>query len=186
MAAKNKRDTKQNERAKPGQKTKEGSADGFFKVMINLGGAVVAGILVMMLFGSVSGYDWLLNTMLKGNLETIEKYPNLTTQQLYEAKWGGEINYLFQIKNSTPDSAIIILPPRKALLDAGFKGIHELPHTTYFLYPRTVIYEDDKDKYPQYAKANYLVSVNGWGLDKFSSPVANPQPFMVLPLQKNN
>jgi hypothetical protein len=70
------------------------------------------------------------------------------------------------------------------LLDAGLKGMVELPHTTYFLYPRTVIYEDDKAKYPQYTKATYLVSVNGWGLDRFSPAVANPQPFMVLPLQQ--
>ena len=184
MSAKNKREPSSNVRAKPGQKTSEGNGGGFFKVMINLGGAAVAGIIIMMLFSSVSGYDWLLNTMLKGNLETIEKYPDLTPQQRYEAKWGGEINYLFQIKNSTPDSAIIILPPRETILEAGFKGLHELPHTTYFLYPRIVIYEDDKAKYPQYAKATYLVSVNGWGLDRFSPAVANPQPFMVLPLQQ--
>jgi hypothetical protein len=79
MAAKNKREPSPNVRAQPGQKNSGGSGGGFFKVMINFGGAVVAGIIVMMLFSSVSGYDWLLNTMLKGNLETIEKYPNLTT-----------------------------------------------------------------------------------------------------------
>jgi hypothetical protein len=165
----------------PQRPQQQNSGGGFLSFMINLGGAVAAVVIIMALFNNVEGYDWLLNTMLKGNLETIEKYPNLTTQQRYEAKWGGEVNYLFQIKNSTPDSAKILLPPRKTMVEVGLKSFNDIPHVVYFLYPRKVIFADDSKAVA--SNANYLVSVNGWGLERLKEPITNPQPFMILPIK---
>jgi hypothetical protein len=156
----------------------------FLKVVANLGAAAISGIIAMLLFQSVEGYDWLLNTMLANNLKTIEQYPNLTVPQKYEAKWGGEIGYTFRIKDATPDDAIILMPPKQNLIDAGLKGSVDLPHMTYFLYPRKVVFADDTLSAPLISQANYIVCVNGWGLDKFPTPISNPQPFMVLPLAK--
>lgn len=170
-------------KSSPQRPAQQNGRGGFLSFMINLGGAVASVVIIMALFNNVEGYDWLLNTMLKGNLETIEKYPNLTTQQRYEAKWGGEVNYLFQIKSSTPDSAIVLLPPRQTLKDVGLKSMVDPPHVAYFLYPRKAVYEDDKATNKNYKYAKFLVSVNGWGLDKLSQPVSNPQPFMILPIQ---
>ena len=107
-----------------------------------------------------------------------------TEQQKYEAKWGqGEITYVYKIKNGTPDSSIILLPPKKTFTDVGFKSAPDLPWITYFLYPRIVVYEDEKATNPNYAKANYLVSINGWGIDKVSTPIEKPEPFMILKLK---
>ncbi len=155
----------------------------FLKIVSNVGAAAVSAIIIMLLFQSVEGYDWLLNTMLANNLKTIEQYPDLTIPQKYEAKWGGEIGYTFKIKDATPENAIVLLPPKKIFLDAGLKGSVDLPHMTYFLYPRKVVYADDSAS-ALIARANYIVCINGWGFDKFSTPVSNPQPFMVLPLAK--
>lgn len=156
----------------------------FLKVVANLGAAAISGIIAMLLFQSVEGYDWLLNTMLANNLKTIEQYPNLTVPQKYEAKWGGEIGYTYRIKDATPDDAIILMPPKQNLIDAGLKGSVDLPHMTYFLYPRKVVFADDTLSASLISQADYIVCVNGWGLDKFATPVSNPQPFMVLPLSK--
>ena len=131
-----------------------------------------------------AGYDWLLNTMLAGNLKTIEENPDKTIQQRYELKWGpGEIAYTNKIKLATPDTAIILLPPKKIIQDVGFKSVVELPWITYFLYPRKMVYADSV-RSPLYAQATYLVSINGWGLDKTGYTVDKPEPFMVLPIKK--
>jgi hypothetical protein len=59
----------------------------------------------------------------------------------------------------------------------------DLPWITYFLYPRRMVYEDDKGKSPLYAQATYVVSINGYGIDKLNYQVKQ-EPFMVLPLRK--
>ncbi|MBL7800449.1 MAG: hypothetical protein JNL95_06950 [Chitinophagales bacterium] len=174
--------------AKAIKKPETESSGKFMKVVANVGGAFVAGIFLMILFQhneeSQNGYDWLFNTMLANNLKTIEQHPDLNTQQKYEAKWGqGEITYVYKMKNETPESAVILLPPKKTFTDVGFKSAPDLPWITYFLYPRVVVYEDEKATNPNYAKANYLVSINGWGIDKVSPPIEKPEPFMILKLK---
>lgn len=165
----------------------QNSSGNFMKVVANVGGGIIAGIFLMILFqhdeASQNGYDWLLNTMLINNLKTIEQYPNLNTQQKYEAKWGGsEISYVYRIKNETPDTSIILLPPKKTIAEVGFKSTVDLPWITYFLYPRKVVYEDEKATNPNYAKANYLVSLNGWGLERSKTLIEKPEAFMILKL----
>jgi len=172
---------------------KEGASGGLAFVsglFFNVIGAAVAGIFIYGLFNSVQGYDWLLNTMLKGNFETIEQNPpDPTVAQRYEIKWGGrigmgEISYVNRIKQQTPDSAIILIPPRKLLTDVGFKSMPEMAWLTYFLYPRKVVYEDDKDSSKLYTKADYVLAVNGWGMGKVNYQIQKPEAFMVLPLKK--
>ena len=133
---------------------------------------------------TVKGYYWLYHTMLKSNFETIEKYPDLSVAQRYELKWGGEIGYVNRIKQLTPDSAIIIIPPRKLLTQAGFKSTVELPWLTYFVYPRKVVYEDDKDSSNIYKQATHILALQGWGLDHLNYRVDKPEAFMILPLKK--
>jgi len=153
-------------------------------VFFNLIGGGLAIMFIYVIFASVQGYDWLYNTMLKNNFETMEKYPNLTYPERYEAKWGGEIAYINRVKQQTPDSAIILIPPRKLLTQAGFKSAVELPWLTYFLYPRKVVYDDDKDSSKFYNQANYIMAVNGWGFDKVNYHIEKPEAFMILPLKK--
>jgi len=132
---------------------------------------------------NIDGYYWLYNTMLSGNLKTINNNPDLTIAQRYQIK-SGEIGYIYRIKELTPDSAIIIIPPKQLLLKVGFKSAVELPWLTYFVYPRKVVYEDDKDSSKLYQQATYILALNGWGLNKLNYRVDRPESFMVLPLKK--
>ena len=149
-----------------------------------------------------SGYDWLVNTMLKGNLETIEKNPDKSLLEKYELKWGpGEILYVNQIKTTVPDTATIMLPPAKVFKEVGFVmtqtgpvvqrageancksfSMTDLPWITYFVYPRRVVYADSVGT--DLHGASYIVSIGGWGLDRLKYQVDNPQSFMVLPVNK--
>jgi hypothetical protein len=151
----------------------------FFNVI----GLAASVIFLYVIFNNIQGYDWLYNTMLKGNLETISQNPDLTIAQRYNLK-SGEIGYVYRIKESSPDSAIIIIPPKDLLTKVGFKSAVELPWLTYFVYPRKVVYEDDKDSSKLYKQANYVLAVNGWGFDKLNYRVDRPESFMVLPLKK--
>ena len=181
--------------AKPGAGA---SSFRFSALMFNVLGAIVAGMLISAIFQHHepdqanpnethlnSGYDWLLHTMLVNNLKTIDENPDKTVQQRYELKWGqGEITYVNKIKEQTPETAIILLPPKKTIQEVGFKSVVELPWITYFLYPRRVVYEDDKDKSALYAQATHIVSINGYGIDKVRYAVEKTEPFMVLPINK--
>jgi hypothetical protein len=189
----------------------------FTALIFNFAGAIVAGLIVMFLFQHNeptgpedihvnSGYDWMLNSMLENNLNSIEKNPSklslcllhptmifgdtlskggfVDMHQQYLLKWGtAETVYIDSVRKLTPDTSIVMLPPQSVLLTVGFKSVVDLPWVTYFLYPRRVVY-GDSIRDPLYDRANYLVSLNGWGLDKIKTPVEKPTPFMVLPLNK--
>ena len=149
-----------------------------------------------------SGYDWLMNTMLKGNLETIDKNPDKTLQQKYELKWGpGEIEYVAQIKAIVPETGTVLLPPATVFKQVGYVmtqtgpvvqragepncksfSMSDLPWITYFLYPRKFVYADSTGTSTK--GANYIVSIGGWGLDRLTYPVEKPEAFMVLPITK--
>jgi hypothetical protein len=149
-----------------------------------------------------SGYDWLLNTMLKGNLETIDKNPDKTLMQKYELKWGpGEIEYVNLIKSIVPESGTVLMPPPQIFKQAGFVmtqtgpvvqrlgepnvkafSMSDLPWIEYFLYPRKCVYADSTGTSAK--GAGYVVSIGGWGLDRLSYQVEKPEAFMVLPITK--
>jgi hypothetical protein len=150
-----------------------------------------------------SGYDWMFNSMLANNLKQIEEYPNKSLDEKYILKWGpGEMVYVNQIKKTVPDTAIVLLPPHEFFRQVGFVmtqtgpvlqnatqqnvtkfSMIDIPWISYFIYPRQVIYGDSV-RDPLYAKANYLVSFNGWGLDRLNYQVEKPEQFMVLPIKK--
>jgi hypothetical protein len=196
---------KKKERVQQPPKKEESSGSSAFllTILFNGFGGVIAIMIIYVLFSpwvsgaeadelvktdklnpTVKGYYWLYHTMLKNNFETIEKYPDLNIAQRYELKWGGEIGYVNRIKQLTPDSAIIIIPPRKLLTAAGFKSTVELPWLTYFVYPRKVVYEDDKDSSKIYSQATHILALQGWGLDRLNYRVDKPEAFMILPLKK--
>jgi hypothetical protein len=188
----------------PVQKQTSSTNGPFFKSMLlNLIGGVLAATFIYFLFApwtagmedaeatkilesskpNIDGYYWLYNQMLANNLKTIAKYPDLTFAQRYEAK-SAEIGAISRIKQQTPDSAIIIIPPRKILAQAKLTSAEELPWLTYFVYPRKVVYEDDKDSSKLYSHANYIMELNGWGFDKLNYTVERPEALMILPLKK--
>ena len=95
----------------PKKEESSGSLSFISGLFFNIMGAAVAGVFLYVIFNYSQGYDWLLNTMLKGNFETMEQNPpDPSVAQRYEIKWGGrigmgEISYVNRIKDQTPDSA---------------------------------------------------------------------------------
>jgi len=59
-------------------------------------------------------------------------------------------------------------------------------YVTYFLYPRQVVYESEKDKTKMYNKITYVAIVNNWGYDKLRYDITEKIPYSVLPINKQN
>ena len=129
---------------------------------------------------SSEGYQWVYEGLLKGNMETIKKYPNLSVGERYKIKIGFPMYYFDYIKENTPDTAIILFPDFPVFLETkdpnqDLSGMHSWYVTKYayyrFLYPRKVVFEAEKDASLFFKKVTHVAIVNGWGYDYLSYPV---------------
>lgn len=56
--------------------------------------------------------------------------------------------------------------------------------SSYFVYPRKLIYHDEKDKYPElYKTATHVAIINGWGYELLDYNVQSRSAFAILPLK---
>jgi len=135
-----------------------------------------------------NGYKWTFETLIKQNLITIKKYKKLKIEQKYEAKVGFNYQFLNFINKNTPQDAIIIMPPDSVFLPVNKKSDFQKFITykgwpNYFVYPRRLVYEKDKDINPLYIKATHVAIVNYWGYHKLPYNVKTRNKYSVLPLK---
>lgn len=150
-------------------------------ILMNVVLLLVSLFFVMILMKKVDGYKWVRETLFKENLEFIKKYPTLNTDQKLEAKLGFDYAYIRMLKEA-PENAVIIMP-RRSLIDSVRKqnqafalnsgGIFNGTWSEYFIYPRKVVYEDDKAKNPLYKKATHVAILSYSGYEKLNYQVAD-------------
>ena len=112
---------------------------------------------------------------------------NNSMKQKYQLRFGTTFSLLNNIVNRTPPDAIIIMPPDSVLLNPKskmkfIKEIVEKNWSSYFVYPRKLVYEKEKSTNPLYEKANYILILNGWGLDKIHYKLENKIETGVIPI----
>lgn len=154
---------------------------------------LIAITLVYLMYQSVDGYYGLWNNLIKKNLEIIKQYPDLSLEKKWEIKCGFDYVYLNYIKQHTPENACILMPPDSAIYPKGEKSpfqnaaysIKNKAWSTYFLYPRRLVYEAEKEKNPFYDKVDYVAIVNFWGYDKLEYEVAQKIKLNILPVSQN-
>lgn len=135
------------------------------------------------------GYNWGWNTLLKSNLEFVQKNTKLTTAQKHEIRQKGFYKYLDFINKNTPTNAVILMPP-DSIIDAIDKNLNmgnlKTPTTvTYFVYPRKVVYEKDEYHYSiNKDKVSYIAIVDYYGYQNIRYTVENKQRFNILPKNK--
>jgi hypothetical protein len=139
-----------------------------------------------------SGYIWLFDKMIKDHKTSMKLYRKFSQEQRLEVKLGFSYYYLnnILIKN-TPEDAIIIMPPDSVYeIDKEKYKFSEFTKyinwCSYFVYPRKLVSEKDKDKTTLYSKATYVAIVNYWGYDKLEYNLNKRQQFTVLPLKQQN
>lgn len=148
-------------------------------------------ILLYVIYKSVPGYQFVVDRLVLANLKIITENPNITTNQKSEAKLGFDYRYIHYIKQNTPDDAVILMPPDSVFEKSDFNkrgawGVKTKTWDMYFIYPRTVISEQDSGSYPElYKRITHVMIVNGWGYSKLRYAVQNKQPYTVLPVSQN-
>lgn len=134
------------------------------------------------------GYAFVFNDLVKKNMEIMDKYKNLTYEEKMEAKLGFNYKFLNYIKQNTPEDAVIIMPPDSIFYPKGKKSnftdfMGTSGYSSYFVYPRKLVYEGQPKTAALYAKATHVAIVNFWGYEKLAYTVAQKEQFSVLPLK---
>lgn len=151
-------------------------------------------IFISVLLNEVRGYNWVIKTMLMKNLEVINKYENLSLEEKYQAKLGFNYFYLDYLVKNTPEDAIILMPDKEVVYQKSKsnKFRKQSPYligrkipSTYFVYPRKLVYESEKDSSAIYSDASHVAIINNWGYDKLNYQVQNRVLNTVLPINQN-
>lgn len=151
--------------------------------------AGIAGLLIFKLLESQQGYSWAYNSLLKGNMELINNYPNATIEQKFELKLGSSYAYLQFLKANTPANAVILYPDRSAFFPKDKKSQFTFTGEPFnkmwalrFLYPRKLVIPSEVGVNHYSNEVTHVAIVNGWGLDKLKYQPTDSIEFGVLPI----
>jgi len=190
----------------PKKTPSSGSWLGFLFKPYNLLFGLIAIMFLVWCNKNVSSYNWVYNGLLKDGYKycgDVQKEINNRTRSVsdpvkklqiaydtkLEAKVGTEFMVLKMIRDNTPPNAIILFPPPLVMTQTTSYltlryEITMKPYASYFLYPRTVVYEQEKGKNPFYEKAQYIFLLHGWGYDHLDYVHQQQSPVEILPLHK--
>ncbi|MDR1593298.1 MAG: hypothetical protein LBS43_02280 [Prevotellaceae bacterium] len=170
-------------------KQKQSSASSWWSKAFGLRSMAVAIVLGLLLYQGVStsaSYQWVWNNLLKGNWTYIWANRKASLEERNQRKLGFDYIYLSHIKKNTPEDAIILFPLRTHITEQ--KGDQKLSNNvisknwaTHFLYPRTVLYKDEKDTNPLYGKVTHIAIVAGHGYEDVEYDVQQKYAFTVIP-----
>ena len=137
-----------------------------------------------------SGYHWVWNSLLKGNWDLIQKYPNLTLDQRYEMKIGFNYSFLNYIKNHTPDTAIILFPAKQYITEKGGNmqlggEVTNKMWVTHFIYPRVPLFQGTTDSVFM-SSVTHVAICAAHGYENLPYPVYRRTYFDVLPIAEDS
>jgi len=153
--------------------------------------ALIAALIIGMLYYNIRGYQWMVNSLILSNARIAMQYPELPREQKLANKLGFEYQFLHFVKQNTPDSAVILFPPDSVLFpeDGSTKferkseSVRNKAWASYFLYPRKVVYEYERGENPLFRDIDYVTIVNDWGYQYLEYQMPQRQKYMVLPVQ---
>lgn len=79
------------------------------------------------------------------------QYPNRTYEQKMRAVWGTYFDFMQFIQTATPNTSVLLLDPNHLYLSLNL----------YFLYPRRLIYGDEKTLH-KHPEVDYVVIIEGF------------------------
>lgn len=156
----------------------------FYRPLKNMLCLLPALLLISLTFSKSPGYKW-TRTMLESNAEFIQTYPDLSFDEKMQWKMGDDYNFLLNIKQNTPEDAVILYPTSEAFRKEGspFHGeIYNKIYATRFLYPRKLVLEDELETNRYADSLTHVAVVNGIGTAYLPYPVHPSFQHGVLPL----
>lgn len=153
----------------------------FTKVVIVNVVSLIVGLIILNYYSKRTDIEWLHNTLLKSNYETIKKYPNATFDERLGLKLGFNYAYLKYIHDNTPEDAVILFPTRDVILKqpTQFKEAEfSLQWIHSFVYPRKVVIDGTETK----DQITHVAIMNGWGYDKLTYQVENQHENAIYPI----
>lgn len=133
-------------------------------------------------------YEWVCFTMLPENMAIIRAYPNLDYDRKMVLKLNTNYIYLKNVKDNTPEDAVILWPSAEAFSNKKGPLTGEMSNKIYalrFLYPRKLVIPFDFGKSHYVDEITHVAIVNGEGfeyipykVEKFENgilPVKYPQ-----------
>jgi hypothetical protein len=159
-----------------------------FRIIANICYAVLGITLLYSMYSQNVGYNWLYGSLIKGSLDSRAKVSELTMDQRIESKLGFDVRYLHFINAQTPEDAVILFPPVdsiKTKKDGGQfadnRYFSNKTWTSYFIYPRKMIYETQLDDLDQ---ITHVAIMNFWGYNYFpDTPKESRAEYSVLVLK---
>ncbi len=144
------------------------------------------GFLCFQYFSPTATLHWLMNNLIEQNLGLMfDRSKAITQDQKSQIKLGSNYFYLNTIKNTTPEDAIILFPDSETFKfehdQISFSNeINIKGWASYFVYPRKIVYEREKNVNELYSQISHVAIVNGWGYHKLNYQVDQQIPFSVL------
>jgi hypothetical protein len=143
-------------------------------------------------FRENSGYDWVWNSLIGENVKFANRSGHLSETQKMQTKFGIDAAALDYIKQNTPENAIILIPPGSVLMadSASFQfkkdlgGIKVRNWALDLLYPRKLVYCDEKDKNKFFKQISHVVVMDGWGFEFLNYQSDTKNNFDVLSINK--
>ena len=126
--------------------------------------------------------------MLTSNMELIRKNPNLTLKEKNEMKLGADFVYLWFLKESTPENAVILYPSSEDFYppdkQSPFKqGITNKIWALRVLYPRLLVLPSEMETNRYAPDITHVAIVNGRGYERLNYPLANKQEHGIFPVK---
>ncbi|MFN0048660.1 MAG: hypothetical protein ACKVOU_06030 [Cytophagales bacterium] len=123
-------------------------------------------------FRENAGYDWVMNSLIGENLKFANRSSHLSESQKMQSKFGIDAAALDYIKLNTPENAIILMPPSSILMadSASFQfkkdlgGIKVRNWALNLLYPRKLVYYEEKDKNKFFKQISHVVVMYSYPL----------------------
>ena len=137
-----------------------------------------------------AGYNFVGTRLLISNWQFMQANKNLPLAERYMSRLGFTYAFVDYIVKNTPPSAVLLFPKKKYIREKGSQEIRdEMTHKVWlasFLYPRKVVFEDERGGNPLVGQADYVVIVNGKGYDLLEYDVPNKAEYAVLPIKWEN
>ncbi|MDR3137904.1 MAG: hypothetical protein LBT73_03395 [Tannerellaceae bacterium] len=153
----------------------------------NILALAIAWTLVWFAYKGVPSYAWIHDSLLRGNYTLAKEHHALSQDQRREMKLGFAFRYINFIREQTPDSAVILMPPWDAYPKSDF-GDAEVFNKLWrlrILHPRRIVdaYELDTALNCFADRITHVAIVNGWGYEHLPYPQPpNPPAYAVLPI----